>query len=153
MPPNTDIAISKAEIDRQINTIILRKWNESWKSRKDCRQTKIFFPEVDISKSAKFMKMSREHVSRIVRAITGHDFRRKHEGLVKNGGDTNCRFCREETESSSHIIIDCPRLALKRSHYFKRPLGLSITPDWEPKQLAAFLLDPTISEMEAPTGV
>ena len=97
------------------------------------------------------MKMSRDHVSRIIRAITGHDFRKKHEGLISNSNDTNCRFCNASTESSSHIVFDCPRLLQKRSHYFKRPLGLSITPDWEPKQLAAFLLDPTISGMEAHT--
>ena len=94
--------------------------------------------------------MSRDHLSRVVRAITGHDFRRKHEGLVNATQDTLCRFCEKETESSHHIVDNCPRLSQKRSFYFDRPLGLSITPDWEPKQLAAFLSDPTISEMEAP---
>ena len=96
------------------------------------------------------MRMNRDNVSRMTRAITGHDFRRKHEGLVNNSNDTACRFCNGQVESSSHIISDCPRLAWKRSHYFKRPLGLDVTPDWEPKQLAAFLSDPLISEMEAP---
>ena len=151
MTCNIHMPVSKAELDKQIMGIITKMWNDQWIKRTDCRQTKILLPEVDLRKSKVIMGMSRENVSRIVRAVTGHDFRRKHEGLVKASQNTLCRFCEEKAESSSHIILDCPRLASKRTHYFNRPLGLSITPNWEPKHLAAFLSDPIISEMEAPT--
>ena len=32
---------------------------------------------------------------------------------------------------------------------FGTPLGSAVSPSWQPEQLAAFLSDPTISEMEA----
>ena len=124
-----NLPASKAETDRQIKTIITEIWNEQWQKRRDCRQTKIFFPKVDLKKSRQIISMSREHISRMMLSITGHDFRRKHEGLVNNMTDTQCRFCHEATESSSHIINECPRLSDKRFHYLDRPLGLSITPD------------------------
>ena len=150
MTPTKESLVSKAELNRQVDTLIYTVWNTQWETRKDCRQTKLLFPTIDTNKSKKIMKLSRAHLSRMVRAITGHDFRKKHEGLVTGTQDTKCRFCSEQTESSYHIIAECPRLMQKRSLHFNRPLGLSITPNWEPKQLAAFLSDPTISEMEAP---
>ena len=82
MTPTLETHVSKSEMNRQINDIITAEWNSQWKARKDCRQTKLLFPAVDLNKSRKIMKMSRDHLSRLVRAITGHDFRRKHEGLV-----------------------------------------------------------------------
>ena len=147
------VPLSKAEIEGKLKEIITRIWNKRWESRGDCRQTKIFFPKVDLKKSSEITKMSRENISRVIRAITGHDFRRKHEALVTGSTDTQCRFCEDAVESSAHIINDCPRLAGKRLHYLNRPLGRSVTPDWEPQQLAAFLSDPIISEMEAPVRV
>ena len=86
----------------------------------------------------------------MVRALTGHDFRRRHEGLVKGVPTGNCRFCHTADESSDHIINHCPRLAEKRMDIFRTPMGTAVIPTWKPEQLAAFLSDPSISEMEAP---
>ena len=94
--------------------------------------------------------MSRSNISNALRAITGHDFRKRHQGIVSNLTDIMCRFCGEKEESSAHVIDDCQRLTALRSHYFSKPLGCSILPHWEPEQLAAFLSDPIISGMEAP---
>ena len=86
----------------------------------------------------------------MIRAISGHDFRKRHEGLVQGIVPSNCRFCGDEEETSSHVINNCPRLSKKRMDYFRTPMGTEVTPNWKPEQLAAFLSDPIISEMEVP---
>ena len=48
------------------------------------------------------------------------------------------------------MINHCPRLAKKRMDYFRTPMGTEVNPTWKPEQLAAFLSDPIISEMEVP---
>ena len=125
-------------------------WNKRWTKGKDARQTRIYFPKIDLSKSAKIRKMNRNQIGQMIRALTGHDFRKRHEGLVRGIPVSNCRFCHTEEETSSHIINSCPRLTEKRMECFRIPYGSEVNPTWQPEQLAAFLSDPTISEMEAP---
>ena len=129
---------------------ITKAWNDRWKDGKDARQTRIFFPQINLSKSKKIREMNRINIGNVIRAITGHDFRKRHEGLVRGVEASNCRFCHENEETSAHIINDCPRLADKRMAIFKTSMGSKVTPTWQPEQLAAFLSDPTISEMEVP---
>ena len=137
-----------------IRTLIRRKivdiWNKRWMKGNDSRQTRLFFERIDLSKSQKITKLDRTNIGRMIRAITGHDFRKRHEGLVRGVEASNCRFCEREEETSSHIINDCPRLAEKRMDTFKTSMGSKVTPNWKPEQLAAFLSDPSISEMEVP---
>ena len=147
------VGSSNKVISTQVNEKIIALWDERWKSGKDARQTRIFFPSVNLSKSKKIRKMNRKDISNMVRAITGHDFRRRHQALMEGGGTTECRLCGEEEETSSHLVDRCPRLAGKRMDVFGTPLGSAVTPIWKPEQLAAFLSDPLISEMEASTGI
>ena len=142
--------VARAVAKSLVNDNIVKMWNERWVNGKDARQTRIFFPKVNLSKSAKIRQMDRMNISRVIRALTGHDFRKRHEGLVRGVEASNCRFCWQEEETSSHIINDCPRLAEMRMDKFKTSLGSKVTPTWQPEQLAAFLSDPSISEMEVP---
>lgn len=144
-PPPSSTAI-KAKIKETIKGL----WNTRWKNGSDARQTKIFFPEICTKKAKEIRTLSRDKLSKTVRALTGHDFRRRHESIIKGNGEKTCRFCLQEEESSDHIVNRCPRLMWKRMEIFRIPLGSATTPHWRPKQLAAFLSDPTISEMETP---
>ena len=92
----------------EITNHIISMWNKRWSKGKDARQTKIYFPKIDLSKSAKIRKMNRTQIGQMIRAITGHDFRKRHEGLVRGIPVSNCRFCQTEEETSSHIINSCP---------------------------------------------
>ena len=138
--------VAKTEVSNHIISL----WNRRWKNGKDARQTRIFFPQIDLSKSNKIRKMNRTTIGSVIRAITGHDFRKRHEGLVRGVPASNCRFCLKEEETSAHIINNCPRLAQKRMECFRTSFGSEVTPTWQPEQLAVFLSDPTISEMEVP---
>ena len=148
--PYIQVPLSKTVARTEVFNSISDLWNKRWQAEKSCRQTKIFFPEINRSKSAKIKSSNRTTLSRLVRGITGHDFRRRHEGLIEGVSRGNCRFCEEEEESSDHIINHCPRLTVLRSDTFGTLRGFPVTPNWQPEQLAAFLSDPTISGMEAP---
>ena len=147
------VGASNKVISTFINGKIEAIWEERWRNGKDARQTLIFFPTLNLSKSKKIRKMDRKDISNMVRAITGHDFRRRHQALMEGEGVSACRLCGEEEESSSHLVDGCPRLAGKRMEVFGTPPGSAVSPIWNPEQLAAFLSDPLISEMEASTGI
>lgn len=61
--------------------------------------------------------MTRHQIGTMIRAITGHDYRRRHEGLISTTEAENCRFCNEEEESSDHIVNRCPRLLQRRANH------------------------------------
>ena len=149
--PPSSLPTSATVVASKIDKAILDIWNQRWKNGKDARQTRLFLPGIDKAKSRDIRKLSRENLSRVTRAITGHDFRRRHESLVTGNNLGLCRFCEQSEESSEHIVNHCPRLAWKRMAIFKTQLGSPINPGWQPKQLAAYLSDPSISEMETPT--
>ena len=134
----------------RVHRYITKEWDKRWQNGKDARQTRIFFPKIDLSKSTKIKTLSRDKIGKVIRATTGHDFRKRHEGLIQGIIPSNCRFCGTNEETSAHIINECPRLAKIRMDHFRTPMGAEVTPTWQPEQLAAFLSDPTISEMEAP---
>ena len=148
--PLVTTKIARKVANTKIKRYIENEWNIRWRNGKDARQTKIFFPKIDLSKSQQITKLSRVTLGKVIRAISGHDFRKRHEGLMKGITTSNCRFCGNEEETSSHVINQCPRLAKKRMDYFRTPMGTEVNPTWKPEQLAAFLSDPTISEMEVP---
>ena len=150
--PPIQVGSSNKVISSEVNAKMEELWKIRWEQGKDARQTRIFFPTINLSKSKKIRKMNRKNVSNMVRAITGHDFRRRHQTLMEGEGNNMCRLCGEEEESSSHLVDRCPRLQAKRMEVFGTPPGSAVSPIWKPEQLAAFLSDPLISEMEASNG-
>ena len=55
--PVPHIPLSKATLNGAINHEIHEQWQERWKNRKDARQTAIFFPEIQLSKSRELLKL------------------------------------------------------------------------------------------------
>ena len=54
-----------------------------WSKRTDARQTLIFFPKLAPKKSEKLLKLSNETLGRAVRALSGHDFRSRHNAVLE----------------------------------------------------------------------
>ena len=148
--PFRTIPLSASTFNTAVDQYMVTKWNERWKQGKDARQTRIFFPEINLKQSKELRKLSRDNLSMAIRAITGHDFRRRHESIVQGFNLGNCRLCQQGEESADHLVNKCPTLIWKRMESFASPLGSQVTPHWQPKQLVAFLSDPSISELELP---
>ncbi len=92
----------------------LQKWDDDWQAIIECRQTKQWFPSTDKHKSYKILELPRFLYSHMVQIITGHNFMRRHESLVHDTNDSECRLCLEEEETSYHIFAECPALARTR---------------------------------------
>ena len=149
--PTIMVGSSNKVVSSLVNAKMIEKWNDRWENGKDARQTRIFFPTVNLSKSNKIRKMSKTNLCSMVRALTGNDFRRRHQSLVTGLDQGNSRLCNTEEESSDHIINCCPRLTVLRVEIFGTPQGSAIPANWHPEQLDVFFSDPTIFQMEDAT--
>ena len=126
-----------------------KTWNLQWADSSHCRQTKIFFPEVDTAKSGHLLRLNRNNFGRAIRWLTGHCFLNRHNHLL-NPADTpnpQCRLCDFEQETSSHIICQCEALSHTRYFHFQ-DLFLPLAPIPYIKQLTNYLDDSNINSLE-----
>ena len=122
-------------------------WSKRWKERSDARQTAIFFPEINLRKSEKLIKLSKEALGKAVRALSGHDFRPRHTAILEKQLPLSCKFCKTSEESPSHLILHCPKF----NHFRAQTFGSytrDIVQSWTAKQVVAFVSDPLISVTE-----
>ena len=127
----------------------LKTWNQQWHNSPHCRQTKIFFPEVDPVKSGHLLRLNREDFGRAIRWLTGHCFLNRHNHLLYplEHPTPTCRACDWDQETSSHIICECEALShIRYFHFQERFLPLAPIPII--RQLTSFLKDPNIITLE-----
>jgi hypothetical protein len=104
---------ANSAIKDELKENMTNKWNHRYKSTIDYRQTKVWFPAIDISKSEKLMKHTRPTVGRMARNISGFAFYRRQSAIIAQSrnpplGDVSCRHCGEDNETPPiHIICDC----------------------------------------------
>ena len=145
--PEPNVALSKSYLNSLIHKHVMGLWEDRWSHKKDARQTSIFFEKIDLNKSKELVALPKDQLSITVRAITGHDFRRRHNALVNSEGENQCRLCLEAEETPSHIILECPSLTHLRASTFKSYLA-DIRHNWKAKSLAHFLSAPSIADLE-----
>ena len=123
-----------------INDKIRQRWQVVWSNRSDCRQTKIWFPRIDKKLSYNLIMRSRYEMSLLVQVLTGHNYWKRHQALIDNSDDSECRLCMEDDESSFHILAECPALAWLRqqtfgTHFWEQ----GNPPPWTLDQVVRFL--------------
>ena len=127
-------------------------WNLEWQDSDQCRQTKIFFPKVlprTDTRGKDICKLSRDNCAQMIRWITGHNFLRRHQGLVDEEAALLCHICQEDEETSSHIIMECPGLSHLRQDYLGQPLhSTELDEKWKVFDLNNFLNHPLILILE-----
>ncbi len=122
------LPLPKTEIRNRYKKQMVAAWNERYKRDPRFRQTKMWFPEVDLPTSKRIMSLSRAELSHAVQVITGHNFLRRHNSLIDDGATySECRLCLEDEETSHHIVAECPALGYARFQVFgvialKQPL-------------------------------
>ncbi len=122
------------------------QWNLDWLVNLACRQTKLWFPEVNLALSRKIISLDRETLGRFIRWLTGHNFLRRHQNLLDP--DTypsrTCRLCYQEPETAEHVIADCITLDPTRRMHFSRS-HLTKPYKWNFEEMKNFLA--TIAEV------
>ena len=110
----------------QTNTLfknLIREWgrkihNKEWKRREDCRQTKMFVPEVPPKAKAGLMTTNRSTARTAVQLMTGHNNLRRHRFLMKMEESPTCEKCQLEEETAEHFITECPAYMEERYKVF-----------------------------------
>ena len=116
-------------------------------THKDSRQSAIFFPKPDQKRSNDIIKLSKNQIGPLVRALTGHDHRTRHNSILAGELPPSCRLCLTEEESPEHLILHCPTLLHQRAYSF-RSYNADIVRTWSVEQMAGFLSTPSIVDME-----
>ena len=123
-----------------------KEWTHKWYYSKAARQTKIWFPSLNKKFSRSLINLNRADLGLMVEMLTGHNRLNRHQSLVDKDVSPTCRKCREEDETSYHIIAACPRLLFRRWEAFNTPF-LDENPIWHPKSFLKFLRLAKIKEM------
>jgi ribonuclease HI len=135
----------KAEIKRAIETT----WSQRFQKLTECRQTKIWFGQVDKNKSKHLLKLNRHELGEAIQVITGHAHLRYHDSKIDRTVSSRCRLCQEEDETSWHLVALCPGLGRKRLEIFETPSSDEIQAHWTVPQLTRFIRA-TIGEFMRP---
>ena len=94
--------------------------------------------------------MKRGNLGRLVQFLTGHNKLKRHTN-IQNGiiDPESCRLCKEDEESSYHVIAECPALQAYRGKIFQLP-NPTILPDppaWSVMQISKFLRESPVGNM------
>ena len=123
-----------------------QEWCHRWYYSKIARQTKIWFPSLNLKSPLLLINLPRMELGLVIQMITGHNRLNRHENLCNQDVSPTCRFCSEEEETSWHIIGECPVLYNKRWRAFNTPF-LEDPPVWRNYQLLRFMQLAKISEL------
>ena len=100
-------------------------WGQKWMKKEDYgRQTKLFFPYIDKSRSHKILCRPKRVFSRLCQFISGHNFLARHNFIVygpqDEGYDPNCQYCdMGMPQTAKHLLSDCGYFLLLRSQIFR----------------------------------
>ena len=125
----------------------------SYKYHTNDRQTKLWFPLINLLLSKKILQLDRIELGRLIRWITGHNFLRRHQNLLDpdNYVTDLCRLCGTCPETAEHILTQCVTLDHTRKHCMNVPY-MEPPYKWSLEGLRN-LLSLIADKMEASTGV
>ena len=139
-PPAPPLSYIKSRIREGLR----QEWNTRWQNLTTCRQTKLWFPSLDLSKSKQLMKLSRPSLSILVQAITGHNSLAYHESKLNPGFDPACDLCDSgERQTTEHLTTQCDAFWYQRSELFGE-YTTTLPREWSVAKLAGFLRVPSI---------
>jgi hypothetical protein len=124
-------------------------WSNRWVQRADCRQTKLWFPQLNGRMVFDNLRLNRHQFSSMVHIITGHGFLNYHNALVEGSTDPDealCRRCVEEDETSFHVIAECPAFCVARASVFRNPV-LHAPLSCSHSKIASFLREASIGSL------
>ena len=161
------IPLSKAHVKETIKTALYKAWDRKWQTQPDCRQTFMFFPCIDRTKSKKISSMSRHDLGIMVRYLTGHAHLRRHNKIANTAqpfpvdfprmryhlrdpddnhvgafdNEVTCRLCKLDgkEETPHHLATEC--LGAWRTRFDLLgyySFGREDQFDWDPAALLKF---------------
>ena len=106
--------IKRKWLKKKAKSLMVEEWNAQWAAEQTCRQTKRFWPSVDLEVSRCLLKMSREDLSKVIQVVTGHGWNRYHLCTIGKETIDICRLCGNCVEDTWHLLNNCPGLLVVR---------------------------------------
>ena len=143
-----ELQIPKANQKKEISNYFKLKWTKTWNLYEQARQTKIWFPKPNSKKSSVLLRLERDNLSKLVQFLTGHNKLMRHKNIQEGISEPDsCRLCRQDEESSFHVIAECPAMQKIRTGVFKNPRTLPNPPEWTVSQVEKFLKVSPVGDM------
>ena len=124
---------------QDIDQIIRALWTDRWKSSADCRQTKIWLPELNKQLSKQLTELPRKTLSTVIHLLTGHNWLNYHNFNIHQEESKLCRLCGLENETSTHVLAECEVLWQERAKHFVYPTLNTTRPSWTLASIIGFI--------------
>ena len=113
------VPTARCIIKSQLNDWCDAICEDKWRSRNDCRQSKILMPKLKHKWRRCILNRTKSQLRVMVQLVTGHANLRRHRFLMNLEESPICE-CGEEEETSIHLLTRCPLQARNRWHYLGR---------------------------------
>ena len=128
--PEPTFGIPYSQVRRAVTGWTHKQLLWRWKNTTGNRHGKRVLLKPSPSIAAKLLKLKREDIRKVVGLITGHCHSRKHLQTVGVTQSTlECRYCKENEETATHLLFECPALARERLNVFNEPVLALIPQD------------------------
>jgi ribonuclease HI len=139
--------ISTHIIKNRVRDLVDGEWNKQWMASLPCRQTKLFFPQIDRLKSNGILKLRRKDHSLLSQLFTGHSFLNRHSALMDNEIDPACQLCGlGDEQTAHHILAICPKFQAARRMIFGSHVIWQSQP-WSVMQVLHFCTEISLSDL------
>jgi hypothetical protein len=113
--PEPVIPVPASYSKSRIDAALTHRWNVRWTTPDGTvRTSRALWPKIDLDRSKLLLRSDRHDYGTLVRMLTGHNYLNKHKQLLGETASAKCRLCNGESESSEHILCDCPALGRER---------------------------------------
>ena len=124
MGPKPSVPIQNNSIKNSIREWCKQKHQKTWSQQTDCRQTKWTNPQVG-EWCKDLMKLKTQDLRIGTQLLTGHANLQRHRYLMKLEESPTCPKCKENEETTIHLLTECPAFAKLRweelgQHYPKK---------------------------------
>ncbi len=133
-PREATLPIVKSSFKRGTRLLCQYKWAERWAALNQCRQTKLWIPDIGdplvcMKRGKDLLQLGREKLGLTLQFLTGHNKLRRHLSLSDQNIDATCRFCLEDDETAWHLVAECPALCKPHQDIFRIHGCITSTPE------------------------
>ena len=131
-----NIPQSLSYIKKSLHNRKICAWDKEWNNLDTCRQSRQLITFTPNKKQSKYLlKRGRNSCRKLVALMTGHNYLKYHIFNIKFNTNPSvspyCRYCEEQTETSWHMLMECPRLDSRRRERIFSPDNPKTGPDIE----------------------